>query len=145
MLEVRAVAEVHPTEDQAKVERALLKLFPSGRIGRDVKSDGSVFVSVHGSDFEFLSNLRLLIKQERIRSAARSILLRRLKEPSLRFYLNKQAAYMGRVSFCEPIGESPHGPVSVEVDTENGQAVVDYLASPPPQASGSDFRQGRRR
>lgn len=143
--EVRAEAAVHPTEDQAKVERALLKLFPSGRIKKTVKSDGAVFVSVHGTGFDFLSNLRSLIKQERIRSAARAILLRGLREPRLRFYLNKQAAFMGRISFCEPLGESPHGPISVEVDAEDNQAIVDYLASPPKQSLSPEFRQGRRR
>jgi len=143
-LEVVAVAAVRPTEDQAKVERALLKIFPNGKAQREEKSDGAVFVSVHGSGLEFLSNLRILIKQERIRSAARAILLRRLKEPRLRFYLNKQAAFMGRISFCEPVGESPHGPINIEVDTEDNQAVVDYLASPPAQFN-PDARQGRRR
>ena len=144
-LEVRARAEVYPTEDPAKVERAIQKLFPSGRIEKEVKSDGSVSVSVHGTSLDFLSNLRSIIKQERIRSAARSILLRRLKEPRLRFYLNKQAAFMGRVSFCEPVGESPHGPITIEVDTEDYQSVVDYLASPPTQIFNPDFRQGRKR
>ena len=143
-LEVVAVAAVHPTEDQAKVERALLKIFPTGKVQREEKPDGAVFVSVHGSGFEFLSNLRILIKQERIRNAARAILLRRLREPGLRFYLNKQAAFMGRVSFCEPVGESPHGPINIEVDTEDKQAIVDYLASPPTQSFNIDARQGRR-
>ena len=144
-LEVVAVAAVHPTEDQAKVERALLKIFPTGKVQREEKPDGAVFVSVHGSGFEFLSNLSILIKQERIRNAARAILLRRLREPGLRFYLNKQAAFMGRVSFCEPVGESPHGPINIEVDTEDKQAIVDYLASPPTQSFNTDARQGRRR
>jgi predicted RNA binding protein with dsRBD fold (UPF0201 family) len=145
ILEVRAEAEVRSTEDQTKVERALLKLFPSGRIQKDVKSDGAIFVSVHGSGFDFLSNLRSLIKQERIRTAARAILLRKLREPPLRIYLNKQAAFMGRVSFCEPEGESPHGPVAILIDSTDYQQVIDYLASPIKPTLEGESRQGRRR
>jgi len=144
-LEVRAEAEVHPTEDQAKVERALLKLFPTGRIQKSTKLDGTVIVAVHGNSFDFLSNLRSLIKQERIRAAARAILLRRLREQPLRIYLNKQAAFMGRVSFCEPEGESPHGPISILVDSSNYDQVTDYLAAPIKPVLDDEPRQGRRR
>ena len=141
-LKVTAEAVVEPTEDQAKVERALRKLFPAGQIEKTEGPGGSLSLRIHGNGYDFLSNLRSLIKQERIRSAARSILLRKLREPLLRIYLNKQAAFMGRVSFCEPVGESPHGPIAIEIDSADNQAVVDYLASPPPSA---EVREGRRR
>jgi predicted RNA binding protein with dsRBD fold (UPF0201 family) len=59
--------------------------------------------------------------------------------------LNKQAAFMGRVSFCAPIGESPHGPISVVVESEEMQTVVDYLAAIPTASSGADVGRQRRR
>jgi hypothetical protein len=120
-----------PTEDETKVERAILKLFPSAHIERITKPDDTVALSARGNGLEFLSNLRNLIRQQRIRSAARLILTRSLHESQFQFYLNKQAAFMGRVSFCEPEGESPHGPISVQVECEDPQSVIDYLALPP--------------
>jgi predicted RNA binding protein with dsRBD fold (UPF0201 family) len=122
---------LEPTEDESKVERALLKLFPSARIERITKPDDAVALSVHGNGLEFLSNLRNLIRQQRIRSAARSILIRSLRGGTFQFYLNKQAAFMGRVSFCEAVRESPHGPISIQLECEDPQSVIDYLASPP--------------
>jgi predicted RNA binding protein with dsRBD fold (UPF0201 family) len=44
------------------------------------------------------------------------------------FYLNKQAAYAGHVSFSAPEGESPLGPIQVIVETENPEQLVDWLA-----------------
>jgi hypothetical protein len=141
---VTAEAAVEPTEDEKKVERALLKLFPSGRAEK--KSDQGVTVGliIHGSNLEFLSCLRNLIRQERIRSTARAIFLRNARDSSLRIYLNKQAAFMGRVSFCAPVGESPHGPISIQVESDEMQAVIDYLAANIAEGSGPDLRRRRR-
>jgi uncharacterized protein len=128
---VAAKTPVQPTEDEAKVERALLKLFPSSRIDRIAGQDETVILSIRESGLEPLANLRNLIKQERIRNAARAVLIRNIRGRRIQIYLNKQAAFMGRISFCEPIGESPHGPISVELDCDNPLSVIDYLASPP--------------
>jgi hypothetical protein len=140
---VTAEAAVEPTEDEKKVERALLKLFPSGRAERRTEQDSTVGLVIHGDGLEFLSGLRNLIRQERIRSTARAIFLRNARDRVLRIYLNKQAAFMGRVSFCAPTGESPHGPISIQLETEDMQAVIDYIAAIPKEASGSDVRRRR--
>jgi predicted RNA binding protein with dsRBD fold (UPF0201 family) len=131
---VSAESLVNPTEDQSKVERALHNIFPSAHIERTDLADDVVKLEVHGNSLEFLSTLRSLIKQERIRSAARSILLRGTRGTHIRFYLNKQAAFVGRVSFCQPEGESPLGPISIEVETADISRVIDYLASIPGQS-----------
>jgi hypothetical protein len=130
-LTVAVQTPLEPTEDESKVERALLKLFPSAHIERITKHDDTVALSAHGNGLEFLSNLRNLIRQQRIRSAARSILIRSLRGGTFQLYLNKQAAFMGRVSFCEAARESPHGPISIQLECEDPQSVIDYLASPP--------------
>ena len=128
-----AEASVEPTEDEKKVERALLKLFPSGQAERRREDGVTVALVVHGSGFEFLSTLRNLIRQQRIRTTTRAIFLRNAQEHLLRIYLNKQAAYMGRVSFCAPVGESPHGPISILLESDN-ITLIDYLAALAPGA-----------
>ncbi|HXX73100.1 MAG TPA: RNA-binding domain-containing protein [Candidatus Acidoferrales bacterium] len=121
-------ASVEPTEDEKKVERALLKLFPSGQAERRMEDSVTTALVIHGRGFEFLSTFRNLIRQQRIRTTARAIFLRNAQEHLLRIYLNKQAAYMGRVSFCAPVGESPHGPISILLESDNVPTVIDYLA-----------------
>ena len=142
---VSAEAAVEPTEDEKKVERALLRLFPSGRVEKKDEQGSTVGLMMHGTGLEFLSALRSLIRQDRIRSTARVIFLRSARERILRFYLNKQAAFMGRVSFCAPVGESPHGPISIFVESEDMQPVIDYLAANPAAAAGSSVRRQRGR
>lgn len=142
---VTAESILNPTEDKAKVERALQKLFPSAPIEKTSKPDDSVVLRIHGSGLEFLSNLRSLIKQERIRSAARSILFSRARGQRISMYLNKQAAFVGRISFCEPVGESPLGPISIEIESLDPQSVIDFLASSPGQGFSREFRERRRR
>jgi predicted RNA binding protein with dsRBD fold (UPF0201 family) len=130
---VTAESIVNPTEGQSKVERALRNVFPSARIEKKNLADDVVNLEVRGNGLEFLGTLRNLIKQERIRGAARSILSRGTHGSRIQFYLNKQVAFAGRVSFCEPVGESPLGPISVRVEATDPHRVIDFLASKPSQ------------
>ena len=131
-MSVRVTVEstVNPTEDEAKVERALHNVFPSARIERTVVGDFPKF-SIHGEGFEFLSTLRNLIKQERIRNAARHILSGNTRGERIHVWLNKQAAFVNRISFCEPEGESPLGPISIVITLANPELVLDYLTLRP--------------
>lgn len=42
-------------------------------------------------------------------------------------FLNKQVAFAGHVSFCEPVGESPLGPIRVEIESEDLIGMIDWL------------------
>ena len=130
-MNVTADSLVNPTEDASKVERALHNLFPYAPVRRTKLADDVIKLEVGGNSLESLSTLRNLIKQERIRSAARKILLNGMRGNQIRFCLNKQAAFVGRVSFCEPVGESPLGPISIRIETMDAPRVVDFLASMP--------------
>ena len=141
---VTAEAAVEPTEDEKKVERALLKLFPSQRPKRRTEEGITVGLVIRGSGLEFLSSLRNLIRQERVRNAARAIFLRSSQDRVLHIYLNKQAAFMGRVSFCAPVGESPHGPISIAVESDEMQSVIDYLATTPAAYLGQELGRQRK-
>jgi predicted RNA binding protein with dsRBD fold (UPF0201 family) len=129
---VTAESLVNPTEDSSKVERALHNLFPGAPVKRTNLTDDVIKLEVGGDSLEFLSTLRNLIRQERIRSAARRILLNGVRGNRIQFYLNKQAAFVGRISFCEPVGESPLGPISIRIEAVDPLRVVDFLASIPP-------------
>ena len=128
---VSAESLVNPTESQSKVERALRNIFPSANIKRTNLGEDVIKLEVSGAGLEFLKTLRSLIKLERIRSAARRILMNGTQGGQLRFCLNKQAAFVGRVSFCEPVGESPLGPISVRIEAVDPLHVIDFLASNP--------------
>ena len=144
-LSVTVETVVHPTEDEAKVERALRNIFPSERIQKVETSGTEVILRINGREIDFLSTLRNLIKQEAIRSAAKSILTSRTRGQRIRIYLNKQAAFAGRVSFCGPEGESPNGPISVEIDSSAPESVTEYLTAGPWQGISREATGRRRR
>lgn len=125
-LHLKVEAEVYPTEDPEKVLEAVRKIFP--RIDLRVRwTDSSALVEGSGEGLEALENLKRLLRERRIRAAARRILKSLIKENVLVFYLNKQAAYVGKASFTEPFVESPLPPIRVEVRADNLEEVVEWL------------------
>ncbi|MEZ0345927.1 MAG: RNA-binding domain-containing protein [Infirmifilum sp.] len=64
-----------------------------------------------------LEKLSSLLRSQRILDAARSYITRSSSKATFTFYLNKQAAFQGRVSFCSfETGESPLGAITVIID-----------------------------
>jgi len=141
-MSVRVTAEaiVNPTEDESKVSRALLNIFPEAKLEKHSRTESVGVLRLHGEGIEFLSTLRSLIRQERIRVAARKIILGKTRGQRIMIYLHKQAAFVGRISFCEPVGESPHGPISIEIYAADPEGVIDYLAARPGQPGFQRFR-----
>ena len=126
---VTAEANVNPTEDEAKVRRAVLNIFPAGRAEKITKPDGVELVRVNGSGVNFLETFRRLLKQDKIRDAARKVLLARIEGDRITICLHKQAAFAGHASFCAPVGESPQGPITIRIETPSPESVVDYLTA----------------
>jgi len=82
---------------------------------------------------EGLTKLANLLKREQILAAARKVLRNGTNETSVTFYLNKQVAYAGHVSFSQQTAESPLGPINVKISCGNPRKLVDWLAPRPPR------------
>ncbi|MGQ9759303.1 MAG: RNA-binding domain-containing protein [Candidatus Methanomethylicaceae archaeon] len=119
--------ELNPTEDESKVLRAVLNVTGVQSYKKYVES-GRGFIVQEG-DLSLLSRLRSLLRRERILDAARRVMLGGVEGSTITFYINKQAAYAGHVSFCMPEGESPLGPITFHIKTENPKALIDWLAT----------------
>ncbi|MFH0896582.1 MAG: RNA-binding domain-containing protein [Candidatus Bathyarchaeota archaeon] len=120
-------AEVNPTEDPKKVKTAIENLFTPFSTELLAEDRGSLFIlKVKGK--EGVIKFYTLLRQERILNAARRVLTKGVSSEGITFCLNKQAAYMKRVSFCDPIGESPLGPIRVKIETNDPRTVIDWLA-----------------
>ena len=83
---------------------------------------------IEGKNEPSLERFRMILQRDRIRAAARSVLRRSVEGSRIVFYLNKQAAYAGHVSFSAPEGESPLGPIHVIVETEDPDRLIGWLA-----------------
>ncbi len=119
-------ARVNPTETLEKVARAVRNIFAIEAPTLRYDAARSVLTAVLEGR-ESLQGLSDAIQGGRVVTAARAVLNRSRREATFQFYLNKQAAYSGRISFCDPDGESPMGPISVKITTDAPRQLLDWL------------------
>ncbi|MBS7634981.1 hypothetical protein KEJ34_05765 [Candidatus Bathyarchaeota archaeon] len=125
-VEVKIVAEVNPTEDENKVRVAIQRVFGDIDL-QSVEEEGYRRLVGKVKGIESLARFYELLRRERILDAARTVLLRGIQGNKITFYLNKQVAYVGHISFSQPYGESPLGPISVEIQCDDPQSLIDWL------------------
>ncbi len=120
-MRLRVEAEVKPTEAREKVEAAIKLIFPT----LELSLVGNSLVGESTSE-ESLARLHQLLRQQAIRDSARSVMLRSRRDNAVRFMLNRQVAFVGKVSFTA--GESPLGPIVVVLEAPDIERLIDYLA-----------------
>ena len=125
---VHIEADVNPTESEDKVKHALENLFGPAEITVERAHRGSKITSTRKGP-DALTRLKNLLRRERIRAAARAVLLSGIDRNTVRFCLNKQVAYVGHLSFCQEEAESPLGPIKVKIESENPRRLIDWLIS----------------
>ncbi len=124
---VHIEADINPTESEDKVKKAVQNLF--GELTFEVKPAGKgSILTAEGQGQTVLIPLRDALRRDHIRDAARKPLFEGARGNTLTFYLNKQVAYVGHVSFTEEAGESPLGPIKVTVETEHPGDLIAWLA-----------------
>lgn len=119
--------EVNPTENLEKVKRSVENIF--GGVDFEVKpKDWGSSLTAKTKGINGLTKLHNLLRRERIRDAARGVLFDGLRGNAIFFYLNKQVAYAGHVSFSKPVAESPLGPIKVQIRCDNPREIIEWLA-----------------
>ena len=125
-------AEVNPTEDSNKVQVAVQRVLGPIHLEK-IDEEDRTYLKGTAEGLEPLSAFHELLRKERIRDAARRVLLSGLDGNTITFYLNKQVAYAGHISFSQSEGESPLGPIQVEVQCDNPRKLVDWLTPKTPK------------
>jgi len=118
--------KVNMTEDSNKVRVAVQKIFGNLNI-QEVKSEDESILVGSAEGLEALDAFYDLLRKERILDAARRMFFNGLRGKTITFFLNKQAAYVGHISFSQPVGESPLGPIRVEIQCDNPKSLIDWL------------------
>src|SRR3990170_3675091 len=124
---VSVETEVNPTEAEEKVKAALANVLGAVPTVTKPQNAGSLLLAeVKGR--EALDNFQSLLRRDRIRNAARKVFFAGLRGQTISFFLNKQVAFAGHVSFSQETGESPLGPIKVVIECENPRELIDWLA-----------------
>ena len=124
---VHVEADINSTEDPEKVRRAVENILGNAEFEVKQQRRGSLLVA-KAKGIDGLTKLQNLLRRERIRDAARGVLFHGLSGRSIIFYLNKQVAYVGHISFSQPTAESSLGPIKVEIHCDNPRELIEWLA-----------------
>lgn len=116
-MRVKVRTPYHPTEDIRKVEKAMKNIFPD----LDIRK-GAEFLE---GECASVDRLGQLLKEQRIRSAARAVFLSSRSEGGILFRLNKQVALIGKVSFGS---DSPLGDIEVTIRSDDIDSFIDSIA-----------------
>jgi predicted RNA binding protein with dsRBD fold (UPF0201 family) len=129
MVEVTVFVEtqINPTENEESVKAAVNNFLDNATITIKPSIKGSSLTAVaKGQDSLF--KLRNLLHNDRIRDASRRLLFKSIRGNMISFYLNKQVAFVGHISFSEESSESPLGPIRVNIETDDPEQLIDLLA-----------------
>jgi predicted RNA binding protein with dsRBD fold (UPF0201 family) len=126
-IEVKVV--VKPTEDENKVKTALENVFDYEKL--EYKYNDETYLVATSTKIESLKKLSEKVKKERKELSVRSLLLRSIENNQIKFKLNKQAAYMKKLSFSTVEEETPLGAIEFRIFAENLKDVIDYIAPLP--------------
>ena len=121
--------KVYPTEDLEKVKNAVEQILTPTSIEVTPKPEKTLKILVfEAEDRESLSKMQNILKRDSVRDAVRRSLVELAERDRISFCLNKQVAYAGHISLCEPVGESPLGPIEVDISCEDTKRLIDWLS-----------------
>ena len=121
-VDIRIECQVYPSEDPAKVVRAVKNVI-SNCSPELVDSR----VRIVTKNPEALGIIYEQVRSRCVMGVFRKVLLNNMIANSTWFYLNKQAAYAGIVSICEEESESPLGPIKVTITSKELESVINWL------------------
>jgi predicted RNA binding protein with dsRBD fold (UPF0201 family) len=119
--------EIYPTESEENVRTSITSFLDNSAITVKSVAKGSTLTAVAKGQ-ESLIKLRNMLRNDRIRDAARRFLFKSIRGNMISFCLNKQVAFSGHISFSEQTAESPLGPIRVNIETDNAEQFINWLA-----------------
>lgn len=118
MTSIEISCPVYPSEDPEKVRTAILKVFPDAQLETtDENITGTT---------ESIERFSKQIRKQKILDTTRSVMIRGKRGDRTRFFLNKQVAFVGKISFCEE--KTILGTIKVLVIDDDIDALIDRVA-----------------
>jgi len=122
-------AKVKPTEDKYKVKKAILNIFPKAEL--NFVEEDNEFGKWEGRA-KSVEKLKELLRSQAILDAARMVLENGKTENATKFYLNKQAAYVGAVNF----DIDTHGGIFVKIIADESEDIMKIIKDIAPRTKG---------
>ena len=118
---------VNPSEDDEKVEAAILSIFPDAELERTSKGYKGTATIDHFSK---------MIRRQKILDATRGVMLKNRRGDKTWVNLNKQVATVGKISFAD---KNPVlGAIEVCIEDDDIEGLIDIVA--PVTVNGEEVR-----
>jgi predicted RNA binding protein with dsRBD fold (UPF0201 family) len=118
-MKIAVTAKVWPTEGKERVLKAVENVFPT------LEFKGKDALSAKSSKKDDLLPFKELLKMQQIRFAASGFLMNSIDGDRMKFGLNKQAAFMGKISFVD--FDIALGTIEVEITGKNQDELGDLV------------------
>ena len=118
MPSVHVNCPVNPSESDEKVEVAIRNIFPDIELERTDQG----FIG----RTESLEKFKMLIRRNKILDTTRNVLLRNSTGRRTKMHLNKQVAFVGKVTFADE--STVLGTIEVTIEDDNIEALIDKVA-----------------
>ena len=115
-------ASVNISEDPEKVKQAISNVLPFDEINLEES-----FVSAKSADIVSLEKIYETIHSKHYENIYRRNLEKNINNDITWFYLNKQAAFAGKIAICKDEDESPLGPIKVTLKSSNIERLIEWL------------------
>ena len=115
-------ASINISEDPEKVRHAISNILPFDEITPEES-----FVSAKSNDIASLEKIYETIHSKQSQNIYRRNLEQNINDNATWFYLNKQAAYAGKIAICKDEDESPLGPIKVTLQSPDIERLIDWL------------------
>jgi len=119
-------ASISPSEDPENVLAAMRQVL--GGCDYSVETSEKA-IKLSSSSARCLQKLHDQLRDRHVRDAARRLMLRLLEGDTLRLMLNRQAATAGVLALCTSATESPLGPLTLLVRSDEPQKLIDWLTA----------------
>lgn len=128
MVYIRVEAEVRPTEDLAKVLKAVSAVVRTDNAKVEDIGRGYRLIVIESTNIEILKPLHSGLRRQRILDTAREYMFKHKQGEILTLMINKQAAYQGHISLVENLSESPLGTITISISSPQIDKIIDWLA-----------------
>ena len=119
---IEVSSSVNPSEDPEKVKKAISNILSINNI-----QTGDFYIMAETNDFQLMEKIYESVHSSRSQKVLQKQLKKHMNNNSTWFFLNKQAAFVGKVVLCENEDESPLGPVKVVLSSSNINKIIDSL------------------
>ncbi|AEF95606.1 RNA-binding domain-containing protein [Methanotorris igneus] len=120
---VKIKAKVKPTEDKGKVKRAILKIFPKAELEFNEE------YNYWEGETKNVDRFKELLRSQAILDAARVVLEKGIVGDYTKFFINKQAAYVGSLNFDRDV----HGGIEVKIIAEENEDLMKIIKDIAPR------------